>query len=345
MPTPAQWQSSLVLDQILTTTVQNYMQTLFEQVLTNNFLYYWLFSRNRIKTMDGGEAIVVPLMYGLNETVRSYSGFDPLDVTPQDGLTPARYEWKQISGSLSISRKMERQNSGKARMLSLLEAKMEQLRMSFNEVLGAMAFGRGLGNGGKDFLGLRALVEPGSYGTVGGIDGNTYTWWRNQAVAASGYPGGGNFDATGTADTIEGQTMVRDLYMKCVRGTQQPDLAITHLTTYSEYEAALAQNERFTDSTTAMHGFMNLKVKNATMAWEESYIWGGASPFTTVGSVGQFYMLNSQFLQVVVDSETNFVSTPFVRPHDQDARTSQILLMGNLVASNRKRQGVIYAIT
>lgn len=335
MATPAQWQSSLVLDQILTTTVQNYMRTLYEQVLTHNFLYFWLFSRDRIETMDGGEAIVVPLMYAFNETVKSYDSYEELDVTPQDGLTPARYEWRQIAGSLSISRKEERQNSGRAKILSLLQAKTDQLKMSFQEVLGEMAFGNGSGNGGKDFLGLDALVEDGgTFGTVGGINSNTHTWWRNQRRA------GGDFDGTGSiavGDTINGQTWVRQLYRDCVKGSQQPDLAITHVDTYNEYEAALTQNQRHTDVDTAMHGFMNLKVYNAVMSWDAAYINGGA--------VGLLYMLNSEFLKIIVDSETNFVSTPMVRPHNQDARTSQILLMGNMVATNRSRQGVLDSIT
>lgn len=341
MPTPAQWQSDLVLDQILTTTLQNWMRTLYEQVLTHNYLYYWLYSRDRIKTMDGGEAIVVPLMYGLNETVKFYSDYDELDVTPQDGLTPARYEWKQMAGSISISRKEERQNSGKARMLSLLEAKAEQLKYSLYEKLGEIAYGDGSADDGKAFLGLDALVEDiaaASMGTVGGIDSGTYDWWRNQQL---------DFDTTYTTDSafadkadaaegdvITGETAMRSLYLSCCRGPFQPDLGITHVDTWGQYEAALSQNQRFTDTETASHGFMNLKFKNATMGWDASYINSGA--------VGLLYFLTSEFMKIIVDTETNFKNTDFIRPHNQDARSSQVLLMGNMVVTNRQRHGVLW---
>jgi hypothetical protein len=317
------------------------MRTLYEQVLTQNFLYFWMFSRGRIKTMDGGEAIVVPLLYALNDTVKFYDSYDELDVRPQDGMTPARYEWKQLAGSLSMSRKEERQNSGRARILALLEAKMDQLRMSLNEKLGRISYGDGSEDDNKAFLGLKALVEAGSFGTLAGIDASTYTWWQNQHWTLTSIFSTTDWDNTSlqhAGDVIVGQSAMRKMYLACTRGTQQPDLGLTHVDTYSQYEAALTANQRFTDTDTASHGFMNLRFKKAVVSWDEDYINDG-------GGVGLFYFLNSDFLKVIVDTATNFVSTPMIRPHNQDQRTSQILLMGNMVALNRQRQGVISGIT
>ena len=345
---PAQWQDDLVLDSVLTTSLMNYMPTLQEQVLTNNFLYYWMWSRDRIRTEDGGESIIVPLMYGLNETVRSYSDYETLDVSPQDGMTPARYQWKQLAGSISISRKEERANSSKNRIISLLESKVEQLEYSWQEKLGSMAYLDGTGNAGKDILGLDALVETGTggFGTLAGIDavaGGGNEWWQPTVLDFDDTYTGTQFDQTTgmhEGDIITGQTAVRTLYRTCSVGASQPDLGITHGTTYEQYEAALTTNQRHTDTVTAKHGFDNLKHRNAVVAWEDEYIL--ADDNTTQGGIGRWYFLNSKFLKVVIDSATNFLQTPFVRPHNQDARTSQTLLMMNLVATNRKRQGVLF---
>jgi hypothetical protein len=348
MPTPAQWQSGLVLDQILTTTLFNYLRTLYEQILTRNFYYYWLYSRDRIMTQDGGPNIVVPLMYGLNSTVGSYDSYDDLDVTPQDGLTPALFEWRQVGGTLSISRKEERMNSGRSRILSLLQTKIDQLRMSFDEKLAEMAFLDGSGNGGKDLLGLRALVENNAtFGTLGGINANTHTWWRNQKLDMTAFFAAGNFDGAGAGgDLIAGFSAVRKLYLACSNNPGgQPDFGLTHVDTYAEFEAALSDDVRYTDLDTAQHGFMNLKHKNATVSWEQTYILGGTPAAPTFGTVGNWYFLNSQFLKIIVDSETNFKAEPFVTPANQDARTSKLLLMGNNVVTNRRVHGVLHSIT
>jgi hypothetical protein len=57
------------------------------------------------------------------------------------------------------------------------------------------------------------------------------------------------------------------------------------------------------------------------------------------------YMLNSNYLEIVIDKESDLITTDFVRPENQDARTAQILIMGNMVSSNSARQGVMNGIT
>lgn len=346
MASPASWNTSLVLDSVLTTSMMNYMRTLFEQVVTQNALYHRLFKKGKITTMDGGEAIIVPLMYELNDTVKFYDGFEGLDVNPQDGMAPARFEWKQLSGSVSISRKEERMNAGKNKLIGLLEAKLDQLRISLAEKLGRVAYADGSEDTNKAFLGLDALVETGSGGfsVLGGIDSDANTWWRNQALDVSGI-GGGDFDATAGAaegDVIIGETWMRQMYNSCTRGNQQPTSIFTYVTSFEEYEAALTKNQRFTDTETASHGFQNLKFKNALMFWDSEYIIGNAG---TAGGIGRMYFLNEEYMKVIIDSGTNWISTPFIRPHNEDARTSQVLIMGNMVVTNRQRHGVIYGIT
>ena len=55
---------------------------------------------------------------------------------------------------------------------------------------------------------------------------------------------------------------------------------------------------------------------------------------------GTWYMFNTQFWGLRVDKETNFTPTPFIRPENQDARTSHILWLGAVGVSNRRKQGV-----
>ena len=344
MAVPATWNTGLVLDSILTTSLMNYMRTLFEQVVTQNPIYYRAYAKNRIDTMDGGEAIIVPLMYAFNTTVKFYQAYENLDVTPQDGMTPARYEWKQLSGSVAISRLEERQNAGKNKIISLLDSKMEQLQISLGEKLGRVSFGDGTEDGGKSFLGLSALIETGAvaFSVLGGIDSAANTWWRNQVYDVSGLDGG-NFDGTAVkagGDVINGQTWMRRLYNLCSQNNDQPTLGVTHMTTYEEWEASLESNLRYTDTEMAQWGFTNTRFKNAIVVWDKDHIVGT----TGVGTLGRFYFINEKYLKVILDSGTNFINTPFIRPHNQDARSSQILVMGNMVTTNRRKSGVMFGV-
>jgi len=95
-------------DSLLTTTLANYQKTLVDNIFdTYPFLSYIngkLGQKMRggsiKRTEAGGESIVEHLMYGTNSTVKSYAGAETLDTTLQEGMTIARYNWKQYAASI-----------------------------------------------------------------------------------------------------------------------------------------------------------------------------------------------------------------------------------------------------
>ena len=311
-------------DALLSTTLANYRDQFADNLSTSFFLMYWLTTQGRKITEDGGESIVVQLMYGKNTTVKSYDGYEVIDVTPQEGLTSAKYPWKQVAGSIAISRKEERQNSGEQRIINLLESKVTQAEISMRDEINRQLYADGTGNGSKDIFGLDLLVEDGTaWGTVAGIDRNdtANTWWRNQWIPTSG-----SFVSTGLAN-------MRSLYNLCSRGNEHPDFGVTTRAIYEAFELSQVQNQRFVDERVANSHFELIKFKGMIMGWDEQ------CPTQTL------FMLNSKYLGFVVDSQTDLITTDFVRPENQDAKVAQILLMANLVTSNSARQGRIGAIT
>jgi hypothetical protein len=63
-----------------------------------------------------------------------------------------------------------------------------------------------------------------------------------------------------------------------------------------------------------------------------------------VAAQDTWYMLNSKFIKLKVHSKTNFSTTDFRRPVDQDARTAQIMWRGAVTLSNRRKHGVMGSI-
>lgn len=314
-------------DSLLSTTLNNYRRTLEDNIFNTMPLLFWL--KNRKKILDGGAKILVALLYGKNETVKSYAGYEALDVAPQEGITSAEFNWKQVAGSISISRIEERKNSGQSRIINLLESKIMQCEISLQDAITTMLFADGTGNDSKDILGLAAIVaDAPSTGILGGIDraGTGNSWWQNYSVAGT--------KTTTAFDTL--QAKMRTAYNTVSKGNDHPDLAIADQASYEGYESTLVAQKRFSDTKMADAGFENLKFKGSVVTFDD------ACPNTTL--LGRMYFLNSKYLQWTVDAQTDFLTTPFVRPDNQDAKTAQILLYANLVISNCARQGVIYDI-
>ena len=307
-------------DALLSTTLANYRDQFSDNLSKSFFLLWWLTSNGRKRIENGGESIIAQLMYGKNNTIKSYSGYETIDTTPQEGFSAIKIPWKQVAGSVSISRLEERQNSGEARLINLLASKVTQAEISMRDALNAMFYSDGTGNLGKDLHGLQLIVEDGAaWGSYGGIDRSDAdnAWWRNT------YKVGRSFGTN-----TNGIDDMRNVYNTASRGNEHPDFAVTTQDIYEYYEKALQPLERFTDNTTADAGFVNLKFKGLVLGYDEQC------------TAGHMYMLNSRYLEYVVDSETDLVNTDFVRPENQDAKVAQILLMANLVCTNCARQAL-----
>src|SRR6266542_1340052 len=125
------------LDEIFATTFDQVKPVLADQITNENPLLAALNSKSKV-SQSGGKQIRRPVMYALNDTVGSYSGYDLIDTTPQDGFGYALYDDKPYGGAITTSGRDRRLNSGPAAILDLLQAKIEQLRLSFEEGLATM---------------------------------------------------------------------------------------------------------------------------------------------------------------------------------------------------------------
>lgn len=303
-------------DNLLTTTLANYRATLTDNVFTARPLTYFLMDKGRIRMLNGGTKIVEPLIYGQNDTVGSYSGYDSLALTPQTGISAAEFEWKQYAASISISGIEEAKNNGEQEIINLLEAKIMQAEESLREGFNQMFFSDGTGNSGKNWNGLGNLVE--ATGSVGGIDPSVYTWWQpyeeNTAVALS-------------------LAQMATAYNTVSVGNDHPDMILTTQTLFEKYEALLQPQLRFTDTKTLDAGFQNLLFKAAPIVYD------------THCTAGTMFFLNSKYITLVGHSGKWFAQTSFVSPEDVDARYALIMCYGNLTIRNRKKQGKLTAKT
>jgi hypothetical protein len=258
------------------------------------------------------------LLYEVNSTVDSYAGAEIIDTTLQEGHTIARYNWKQYSGTVGITGLEERSNMGEAQLINLLQAKADQLVLSFKKRMSEDAFTDGTGNNGKNLTGLSIIVD--SAGTVGSLNASTNSWWASTETSM------GSFAANGLS-------RMRTIYNTLSFGNDKPDFIITYQTPFESYEAVLQPQERFSSNKVADAGFMNLTFKNVPIVFDRDC------------QTDVMYFLNSRYLSFVVHRDADMTQTAFVQPENQDVRTSKTIWQGNLTTNNRRKLGKLTGIT
>jgi len=97
--------------EITTTTLYNRSRKLADNVTKNNALLRRLSQKGKVKTFDGGQAIVQEIEYSENGTYMRYSGYDVLNITPSDVFTAAQYSIAQAAVAVSISGLEQLQNT------------------------------------------------------------------------------------------------------------------------------------------------------------------------------------------------------------------------------------------
>ena len=307
---------------LLSTTLQNYQPTLVDNIFKDLVLLNHLNERGRVRVEEGGTQIIEPLMYAVNDTVSTYSGYDAIDLTPQEGISAAEYDWKQMAASVAISGIEEAKNRGTEAIIKLLNAKIMQAEMSLKTTLNEQLFGTpGSAPAAKDLNGLGNIIGT-QNNTVGGIDSTTNTWW--------------NPTYDGSASTLSLVDM-GSIYNVASKGSDVPDLIITNVALFEKFESLLTNNVRYQDVAKANAGFTNLMFKQTPLVFDLE--------LGTGTSAQPMYFLNTKYLKLTGLNGYWFKTTDFMNGTvaGVDARYALILAYGNLTCSNRARQGYLSA--
>ncbi len=354
-------------DSILSTTLANYRTTLEDNVFTARPLVAWLKRKDKIRMVDGGAKIVVPLMYAQNQAAGSYSGYDTLPLTASAGISAAEYPWKQFAATIAINGLEEAENSGQEAIIDLLESKITQAEETMAEQMDVMFLSDGSGNSGKDWWGLKAIIDATDVNQNGSPVGNISLgisvepvaatqptqnqWWAsyvdygtggvcaNQTVAINGV----NqvvpqcYAPAIVTDTALTLVDMAHAYNLASRGSDAPDFGMGGQRIFEKYESLLTPQLRFEDNTTADGGFQNLLFKTAPITFDVNLV----DYTVNAQACNSLYFLNSKYIKLVGHKSKWFTNTPFKMAPNQDARYAQILAYGNLTISNRMRHALL----
>jgi hypothetical protein len=311
--------------ELVTTTLRNHKKGIKDNITNRNALLNRMYKKGNYRTEDGGLSIVEPLDYNSNSTYQRYSGWDFLNVAQSDVLSAAEFSWKQIAIHVVASGLELRTNSGDSALEKLVAARIKNAMRTFENNFSSDLYSAGsLTN---QIGGLQAIVADTNTNTVGGIDANTWTFWRNTVYDFS------VDSVTASATTIESSML--KLWLQIDRGpSDQPDLIVMSTDYYTFFENSQTSIKRYASAESAQGGFVTLKYKNADVIYDTS---ATGIPSTHA------YMLNTNYLKLVVHGDADMETMEKKTPINQDGEVIPIIWQGNMTVSNRKLQGVMIA--
>lgn len=307
--------------EMVTTTLRFHKREVADNLSNHNALWRLMKAKGNLMVADGGYEIVMPLDYPGTSNYQRYSGYEQLNIQATDMISAAKYDWKQAACHIAASGREIRMNRGKEAMIKLVKQRTKSALKDFVNNLTQDCYSAGTADSGKQIGGLQALITSDGTGTVGGIVAGTYTWWKNSFKD--------NSSGTGTAVRNNMQT----LWLSTCRGADKTDLIVSSTDLYSIYWASMTDLQRFTQANTAKSGFDELMFSTAVVSHDTS---DSGIPANSM------YFLNTEYLKLVVHPDANLTELTEKMSVNQDAVVVPVIFQGNLVCSNRARQGLLF---
>lgn len=302
---------------LIATTLSKYGKTLADNIHKAIPLFAWLSIKKRV-TEEGGATVVRSIVYGSNSTAGFYASDDILDTTIQDNFTAAQWQWRQAAASVTVTGRIELQNSGSSQVIDYAKAQIDNALASLKEQIDIKLFASA--QTGPNITPLPAIIS--SSGTVGDISGTTNAWWQSTSTTSGSFAARGLSDLRTAWDTVS---------VKMPAGG--PDLILSDQTSYEAYEATLTPTVRYSDVSMGDLGFSNLKYKEAVWTWDPN------------ASSGNIYLLNSKALELVQHEKRLFTMSEWVKPANQDLKVAQVFWAGELTTNNRRKLAVLTSVT
>jgi len=305
---------------IIATTIEKRSKKIADNVTKNNALLAKMQQRGRTRTFSGGRLIYEELSFAENGNAGYYSGYDLLPVAAQDVISAAQFDIKQAACPVTISGLEQLQNAGPEEMISLITARLDVAESTMQNLICGGMYSDGTGFGGKQIVGLNSAVPVNpATGVYGGIDRQTWTFWRSKIKDVS------------VTTTL--QADMNDLWAQLIRGMDRPDLIVMDSTVWKAYIASLQANQRFTDSSSASLGFPTVKFMDCDVVLD-----GGIGGFCPAGTA---FFLNTKYLHYRPHSARNFVSLNPNKRYaiNQDAEVQILAWAGALTCSGAQFQG------
>jgi len=303
----------------LSMSLADYRKTLIDNVYNTAVVLRLCNEAGTKREIDGGMSIVESIIRDRQNAGGFYLGSDILNNTQPNTTDMVEFKWQNGYEPILITRDEERQNSGDVhRILNLVATKTSLADRAIRDRMDqALSTPVGAAN---NLIDLETLVNTGTLGTKAGA---TETFWQSTVTAS------GQFAAQGLTDMTTAYYAVSSS-----AASENPSVFLTTKAIFQKFEQTRLPLERISNGNmSANAGFTNLTYKGKPVTYA-NYI-----------SSGLLFGLNMNYISWNVDSQTDFITTPFISPTNQTAKVAYILVRGNLTTNNRRRHFKLTSIS
>lgn len=339
----------------ITTTTNQYLAPAWvDQILGDNFFFGQILGM--AKKWDGSQ-MLFPIKYQKGVATVAFNGFDQLPTSQQPVSVNMTFYPTFTATNVALAGSDLSTNETPMQTIKLAKVVMESRAQDAADDVGTFFQGDGSAFGGKAPMGLAGIVDNGSVlSNYGGLSRATYPG-LNATVTASG----------GTISLLK----IRQLANAITDGRVAPDMAITDYSTWAYTEQLFQTFQRNTYS-----DFSNM---NSGTGYQNPHgragvglVWDGLTIFRDRKiTTGFFYLLNTNFLKfyglnwwkgtpVALKSEIikgniyeynpanatkAFTWTNWIQAYNQGAVNGFMIMGGQLLCTDPKRNGVLTGIT
>ena len=337
--------AALALDKLSDQIADNISQS-------NAAFFFYKKKGNWEGTTSGGRQLRKSVMYQL-QTIRPIGSYGSVNLNPIDSHTSAYFTWSQTAVPVSFSDMEEFETSGSESIETIVKAKYQQATASLDDFFSrALLYGQADVDGSSFTTAITSPTDssvfidpitkivdaaPSGDRSIGGINQNTNTWWRNQQASSS---------ATTMAAFLQ---ELRALHIKCLRGgggnDKAPDFHLVTERTYNIYEKCLASYYHNTSQAKADIPYENVIFKGSPVI-ADYYVPDAAGGHVSedTDAEGSWYMLNSAWMGFMFDKGKSFKMGPTVRPNNQLVSSSLMPVRGTHWCNNRRKLGVLTSV-
>jgi len=340
---------------VTTTTQDKLMPKVVDTVLNSNVLASRVLTR---AAKWNGERMKFPVKHSKNVTGQSFAGFDTFSVAATDNRVNLEFVPKFYQMTTALPLDELSANATEERVIDLAKLELASTAHDMADDIGSLFYGSGTGNGGKDFLGLEAIVDDGTNAaTFGGLSRTTYTSLRSTVTASSG--------------TLSLSKM-STLYNAATSGSQKPTLGLCSETIFGLYEQLLQPQERIAKDVPMMKSSGNMGKAGTGMVGGTGFTGLFYKGFPILAdekaTSGVLYFVNEDFLDWYAlpmfgteaikfrsqDIEGNdysdvqglgFSWSGWIKPTNSASLVGHIYLGGELISQNPKRHSKLTGIT
>lgn len=319
---------------VVTSIARRYiMPTIVDNIYDANPIFFRINKSKRF--IKGGTTIEVPLMYSRFSNGGAYEGLDVLSVTPSDTIKNGSWDWRQYYVSVAVDGRTLIKVDSPQSIANFIKLQFAQAEMEMAANLGADIWGTNSNGTGKQIDGLPLAVDD-SNTVYGGINPATNAWWKAQE--------------DGTTTTFSLNELNR-FFSRVSEGGRHPTIIVSNQSGYDSYYSLAVgggtlsstrqqiwQGPQAYDEQLYAGGFTNLLFNGVPWVTDPN------CPAGTGTAATQVFFLNEDYIYWVVSPRGDMVMTDFQEGITQDAMVAKLLFAGNMIVTNRKRQGKMTAL-